>query len=237
MSSYDVSRRDFLSKAAPIAAAAAAAGTALSARAADEPAATKPLKILGVSCSPRKGHNTATVVQIALEAARAAAPAREIEFIDLGGMKIDCCVAAGVDLAPGERDDFPPLVPKLTDPSVAGIILGTPVYFGNMSGLCKSFIDRWHVFFKEKKLTNKVGGVVATGGGRNGGMELTIRSVQAAMTSHQMIVIGDAPPTSHWGGTVWAGAGPTITADEFGISTAKNLGRRVAEVALLLARR
>ena len=59
--------------------------------------------------------------------------------------------------------------------------------------------------------------------------------------SQQMIVVGDAPPTGHWGGTVWGGnpavsAGPTpdIARDVEGIATVKNLGRRVAEMALRL---
>jgi multimeric flavodoxin WrbA len=125
---------------------------------------------------------------------------------------------------------------------VAGIILGTPVYFGNMSYLCKTLLDRWIVFSKQKSLTNKVGGVLAVGGARNGGVELTVRSVQAALMSQQMIVVGDGVPTGHWGGTVWAGnpavASPApadITRDEQGIATVKNLGRRVAELAVRLA--
>ena len=56
---------------------------------------------------------------------------------------------------------------------MAGIILGTPVYFGNMSSLCKAFLDRCIVFHKDRLLANKVGGVLAVGGARNGGEELT----------------------------------------------------------------
>ena len=52
------------------------------------------------------------------------------------------------------------LAAELGDPEVAGIILGTPVYFGNMSSLCKAFLERCIVFPKEKTLTNKVGGVL-----------------------------------------------------------------------------
>ena len=60
--------------------------------------------------------------------------------------------------------------------------------------------------------------------------------------SQQMIVVGHAPPTGHWGGTVWAGnpaiaGSPTgdIARDESGVATVKNLGRRVAEIALRLS--
>jgi len=193
------------------------------------------IKILGICCSPRKGQGTASALRSCLDAAKAVDPRISVELIELAGLKIPGQVAAGIPLEPGERDDFPPLVPKLLDTAVAGIILGTPVYFGNMSYLCKAFLDRCIVVHKNKSLSNKVGGVVAVGGARNGGLELTVRSVQAALMSQQMIVVGDAPPTGHWGGTVWAGAGPEGGQDTLGLSTAKNLGRRVAEVALLLA--
>jgi multimeric flavodoxin WrbA len=200
-----------------------------------------PIKILGISCSPRKGKTTTAALRVCLDAVKATDKRIEVELIELAGLKIPGEVAAGVALAPGERDDFPALAPKLSDPAVAGIILGTPVYFGNMSSLCKALLDRWIVFHKEKRLANKVGGVLAVGGGRNCGLELTIRSVQVALMAQQMIVVGDAPPTGHWGGTVWAGnpavnRGPTpdITRDEEGIATVKNLGRHVAEIALRL---
>ena len=234
MSQPDVSRRNFFAHAAPVAAAAAgvslAAGSALAADAAG------PIKVLGISCSPRKGKTTATALGICLEAIKLAAPAIETELIDLGGLNINGCVAAGVPLPEGQTDDFLALAPKLEDRAVRGIVFGTPVYFGNMSYLCKAFLDRCHLFHKEKKLGGKVAGVLACGGARNGGQELTLRSVQATLMSQQMIVVGDAPPTSHWGGVVWAGAGPEITADEFGLGTVRNLGRRVAEMVMLLSK-
>jgi multimeric flavodoxin WrbA len=234
----EVTRRGFLEKAGTVA-AVAGVGAALTGATA-EAAEGKPLKIIGICCSPRKGKATATVLKAALDAAKAANPGIEVELIELAGLKIPGEVAAGVPLEEGQKDDFPQLAPKLLDPQVAGIIFGTPVYFGNMSFLCKAFLDRCIVFHKKFELANKVAGVVAVGGGRNGGQELTIRSVQAALMSQQMIVVGDAPPTAHWGGTVWAsagGPGSDVTADEAGMNTAKNVGRRVAEVAMMLAKK
>jgi multimeric flavodoxin WrbA len=237
----EVTRRGFLGSAGS--AAMVGAGTALAAAPNPAESAAKPksLRILGVCCSPRKGKTTATALGMCLAAAKAVDPRIDVELIELAGLKIPGEVAAGIALEPGERDDFPGLAPKLVEPSVAGIIFGTPVYFGNMSYLCKAFLDRCIVFSKEKSLTNKVAGVLAVGGGRNCGLELTIRSVQVSLMSQQMIVVGDAPPTGHWGGTVWAGnpevtAGstPDVTRDKLGMDTAKNLGRRVAELALRL---
>lgn len=196
----------------------------------------KPIKIVGICCSPRASKSTAISLAKCLEAAKAVSKNIQTELIELAGMKIPGQVAAGIPLEPGEQDDFPALVPKLKDPAVAGIIIGTPVYFGNMSYLCKAFLDRCIVFYKDNlALRNKVAGVLAVGGGRNGGQELVLRSVQVSLMSQQMIVVGDAPPTGHWGGTVWAGAGKHVTDDEFGMKTVVNLGRNVAEKAILLA--
>ncbi len=149
-------------------------------------------------------------------------------------MKIPGAPAAGVPLDAGEKDDFPALAPKLSAPNVGGIVIATPVYFGNMSYLCKAFLDRWMVFFQDRLLANKAAGVIAVGGARNGGQELTVRSVQVALMSQQMIVIGDAPPTGHWGGTAWSGMEGGVEKDEFGLSTARNLGRRIAGIVELL---
>ncbi|MCC6127324.1 MAG: flavodoxin family protein [Pirellulales bacterium] len=225
-------RRDFLS--ATALAAGASAGSAAVASAAQSSPAGKPKKIVGICCSPRKGKTTAAALRTCLEAVRAELPGAETELIELAGMKIPGGPAAGVPLEAGEKDDFPALIPRLADPKVAGIVIATPVYFGNMSYLCKAFLDRCMVFFKDRSLANKVAGVIAVGGARNGGQELTVRSVQVALMSQQMIVVGDAPPSGHWGGTVWSGIEGGVEKDDFGLATARNLGRRVAGVAKLL---
>ena len=114
---------------------------------------------------------------------------------------------------------------------MVGIIVGSPVYFANMSALCKAFLDRCIGFRKAGfKLSNKVAGVLAVGGARNGGQELTVRSIQAALMCQDMIVVGDGQPSARIGATLW-NRNDSIAEDEFGVSTAENLGRRVAQVA------
>ncbi|MBP7936769.1 MAG: flavodoxin family protein [Phycisphaerae bacterium] len=195
------------------------------------------MRIVGVCCSPRKGKTTAAAMQICLDAAKAVSPDVEVELIELAGFKIPGGVAAGMPLEPGEKDDFPALTEKLGSPVVAGIVVGTPVYFGNMSSLCKAFIDRCMVFRKNNfVLSNKVGGVLAVGAARNGGQELTTQSVLAALLCQEMIVVGDGKPSAHIGGTLVNDGKDSISGDEFGTATARNLGRRVAEVALLVRR-
>jgi len=229
-----LSRREMVGAAG----AAAMAGTVAGAvRAAPQgPAPGKTIKIVAVCASPRKGKTTTAGLRICLEAAKAVDPEHiETELIELAGLKIDGNLAAGIPLEPGQKDDFDSLVPRLSDPTVAGIILGTPVYFGNMSSLCKAFLDRCIVFRKNFGLSNKVGGVLAVGGARNGGQEQTLRSVQAALFGQEMILVGDGRPTSHCGATLWNNGKDDIGQEEPGIATAKNLGRRVAEVARRLA--
>lgn len=230
----ELTRRRFLGAAGG--AAAAGAAPSASARGAGTAPKGKGIKVIGICCSPRKGQTTAASLKVCLSAAKEADPKIETELIELAGMAIPGQLAAGVPLAPGEKDDFPALVPKLSDPRVGGIIIGTPVYFGNMTSLCKAFLDRCMVFRKKKfALADKVAGVLAVGGARNGGQEITIQSVQAALLCQEMVLVGDGRPTAHIGATVWSGGEKNVTDDTFGMATAKNLGRRVAEVALRIS--
>ncbi|MCU0872947.1 MAG: flavodoxin family protein [Pirellulaceae bacterium] len=168
----NLSRRRFLRAGAAVAAttvAVTAANTSL-AQGDQEP---RKLKIIAVACSPRAGKTTAQALQVCLEAAKAVDPERiEVELIELAGLKIPAHVAVGLPLEPGEKDDFPAVAEKLGAANVAGIIIGSPVYFCNMSALCKAFLDRCFSFRARKfALANKVAAVVAVGGVRNGGQE------------------------------------------------------------------
>ena len=223
----NLSRREIMA-AVGAAAAAGVAGQTIAAEPA-APAVGK-VKIIGVACSPRKGKTTAEGLKLALDAAAKVAPSIEAELIELAGMDIPV-------FAPGKgAGDFVKIAPKLSAAGVGGILIGTPVYFGNMSSLCKAFLDHWSGFRRSFALSGKVGGVLAVGGVRNGGQELTIQSVQAALMAQEMVIVGDARPTAHCGATLW-NQKDSVAGDAFGCGTAANLGRRVAEVALRLAAR
>ncbi len=231
----DLTRRNFLGTASAV----AAVGAVSTAVAADATASDGPIKILAIGCSPREESTTAASLQVCLDAAKEVAPDRiDVELIKLAGMRINGSVAAGVPLEPGERDDFPQLIPKLSDPAVAGLIIGSPVYFGNMSSLCKAFLERLMVFRKDGfALSNKVAGVLAVGGARNGGQELTITSIHTSLYGQEMIIVGESRPTAHFGPCVWNSREfEGVTDDEVGMTATRNLGRRVAQVALMVAR-
>lgn len=224
MKTTGVSRRVFLGSAGAVSFAAASAASG-------EPIRRR---IVAVACSPRKGKTTAQALRIALDAAKAVDPERiEIELIELAGLSIPAELAAGVPLQPGQRDDFPAVAGRLADTAVAAVLVGSPVYFANMTALCKAFIDRCGVFRKNNfALAGKIGGTLAVGAVRSGGQELVIQSIQAALFCHEMVVVGDGRPTGHFGARLWNDGSDDISKDEFGVSTARNLGRHVAEIAL-----
>jgi len=115
------------------------------------------------------------------------------------------------------------------------VIVGSPVYFGNMSGEVKTFLDNWTLkfdVFRDRKMRNKVGGAFATGAGVSNGKEVTILTILGAMLINQMIVV------SGGGGF---GASATTGPDSPGIddkemAEARELGKRVAEVAAVVKR-
>ncbi len=232
-----LSRRRFLGSSS-----LAAAGVALGVQkaAADQQDSTTPddmFKIVAISSSPRKGMTTTQSLTMCLEAAKEASPRIETELIELAGLSIPAQVAAGLPLREGETDDFPALAAKLVAPKVRGIIIGSPVYFGCMSALCKAFLDRWGIFRKDFALSGKVAGVLAVGSARNGGQELTIQAIQAALFCQELLLVGDGKPTGHRGATVWNNKEwDDVTKDEVGMATVCNLGRRVAEVCLMVAK-
>jgi len=229
----DLTRRDFVRNSVTAGAATAIAASPATSESGVSPGAR--IRIVALSCSPRKGQSTATALGVCLQAAREVSDKIETELIELADFRINGNLAAGVAGPGGDQDDFPKLAPQLTDPKVRGIILGTPVYFAGMSSLCRAFLDRAIVLWQDFALSNKVAGVLACGGTRNGGQEVTIQMVQSSLFCHELILVGNGRPGPRMGATVWSGAEGGVLKDEFGMTTTKALGRRVAEVALRLA--
>jgi multimeric flavodoxin WrbA len=122
------------------------------------------MKIIGISGSPRVGGNTEVLVREALEGAKQ--KGAEIELVALSGLKIEGCRACTECGKNGKciiEDDMQAIYPKLM--AADGMIIGTPIYFGQMTSQTKAFIDRTYLLSKlGKKLEGKVGGVIAVGG-------------------------------------------------------------------------
>lgn len=220
-----IARREFLTATGT----AALAATATPTHAADPGGPASPVKLIGVSCSPRKGMTTGTAVQTALDAARAVSPRLQTELVELGGLAI-----APWSPNPPE-DDMTTLLPRFRDPALGGLIIGSPCYFRTLSGLAKCFLERLAPLREPVMvLSNKPFGVVTVGAFRNGGQELTIQEIQAILLCFGMIPVGGHPPAFQ--GATLLSSNDTLSQDELGLRTAAQLGRRIGEMALRLAR-
>ncbi len=105
----------------------------------------------------------------------------------------------------------------------AGVIAGSPVYFGSMAWDLKRVFDEYVVI--RRKMENKVGAVFATSGDPSGGKETTMISIIQCLLIYGMIIVGDPmDATGHYG------AACVGTPDERTSENARKLGRRVAEL-------
>jgi NAD(P)H dehydrogenase (quinone) len=105
----------------------------------------------------------------------------------------------------------------------AGIIAGSPVYFGAMAWDLKRVFDEYVVI--RKKMENKVGAAFATSGDPSGGKETTIISIIQCLLIYGMIVVGDPMDATGHYGVACVGA-----PDEKISENGRKLGRRVAEL-------
>lgn len=104
------------------------------------------MKIIAVNGSPRKEWNTATLLRHALEGA--AAKGAETELIHLYDLDYKGCVSCFACKRKGGRsygrcavnDGLKPVLQKIEEAD--GVVLGSPVYFGLVTGEMRSFLER-----------------------------------------------------------------------------------------------
>jgi multimeric flavodoxin WrbA len=194
--------------------------------------------VLGVSGSPRAGGATSRLVRSALLGAEDV-PNVRTRFVGLASMRIAGCDRCAQCIGAGEcliRDDMAPLYDLLVEADA--LILGSPVYYGAPSALCKAFMERVAGFgLREKKLRFKVGGAIAAGGSRNGGQETTQIAIHSWFHSNEMIPVGITAPVTQWGPTSSGGLG--IDDVERDVFELKMSGRtiRAKEIAWMFGRK
>ncbi len=119
--------------------------------------------------------------------------------------------------------------------SADAVVVGSPVYWSNMSGEVKKFFDDWQLkfgIFPDFKMRDKIGAAFATGGQVSSGKEVTMLTILAAMLGNQMIAVSG-------GGAFGASAtteGDSPGIDDKELASAKELGARVAEVTWMVKR-
>ena len=193
------------------------------------------VKVMGMVGSPRAGGNTQKLVEVALEAAQEAGAATEL--LTLHDKEMEPCIACDICRETGEcaiYDDARVVLERMVEADA--IIIGSPVYFGNVTGQLKILMDRSRPLRREFKLKNKVCGALAVGASRNGGQETTIQAIHHYLLIQDAILVGDGDPLAHYGGAGMGGPVGDTESDDPGLETSRNLGRRVAELARLLER-
>lgn len=191
------------------------------------------VKVIGIIGSPRSGGNTEIYVKKALESAAEAGA--DTDIIHLGKAEIEPCNACDICKFSGEcpiDDDMVGISEKVKEAD--GLIIGSPVYFGNVTAQTKLFMDRSRPLRIDFKLKNKVAGAISVGASRNGGQETTITAIHQFLFIQDMIIVGDGAPLGHYGGAGVSGAAGDASEDDVGLETSANLGKRVAELVLRL---
>jgi len=140
--------------------------------------------------------------------------------------KMAFAVAEGVKAKKAEA-----IVKKVEETSVEdlvdndAIIMGSPTYYGQMSGKLKELVDK--SVEVHGKLEGKVGGAFTSSGGTATGAETTLLSILQAMLVHGMIVPGTSN-FKHYGS---AAVGAPNKDD---VEDCRDLGKRVAMLVLKL---
>ena len=104
------------------------------------------MKVIGINGSPRKQWNTATLVAKALEGA--AAQGASTELFHLYDLNFKGCISCFACKTRGGKsygkcvlnDDLAPILEKIA--SADALVIGSPIYFGTVTGETRSFIER-----------------------------------------------------------------------------------------------
>jgi multimeric flavodoxin WrbA len=165
------------------------------------------MNILGIAGSPRKGGNTELMMNEALKTA--ADSGCETHLYLTTGKNLGPCLACASCFKVEhciQQDDMQDLyrLMEMAD----GIIIGSPVYFHNVSAQAKIVMDRTFAFLKKHNLSGKVGGAIVTV--RRVGGSQTRAMIYDFFIAHHMVVAGGAIGYGPNPGDVLTGVGGGI---------------------------
>ncbi|MDH7576961.1 MAG: flavodoxin family protein [Bacillota bacterium] len=188
--------------------------------------------ILGINGSPNKDGNTAFLLRRGLAVVQEmGAETQLIQVADiLAGFDPPFCdaCASPCEGSCGAGNRLGEVFELLR--RADGMLVGSPVYFGSISGQLKAFWDKTRVLRGEKALLNVVGGGVTVAGARFGGQETTLKAIHDLMLVQGMIVVGDGHRDYDCGHQGACAQRPAAQ-DENGINRTLILARRIVEVA------
>lgn len=182
-------------------------------------------KVLAINGSPRKDGNTSILIRTILGEMEKAGI--ETETIQIGGKKIHGCTACmkcfenqdGKCII--DNDMVNSIIQKMRDAD--GIILGSPVYFLDVTSEIKALIDRvgFVSYANGFPLRNKVGNVAVAV--RRAGASRTADTMLHFLLANDMIVPG--LPVIGMGREIG-----DVERDEEGLDRAKHLGQTMAQL-------
>jgi multimeric flavodoxin WrbA len=183
------------------------------------------MKVIGINGSPRKDGNTAILIGKVFE--QLEAEGIDAELIHLGPQAVNGCLACMKCFenkdghCAQKKDALNQWMDRLA--AADGIVLGSPVYFANISGQLKCFLDRaWMVARANGNLfKRKVGAAVVAA--RRAGAVSTFHSLNSYFTISEMIVVG----SSYWNMGYGRNKGEALQDGE-GIQIMADLGKNMA---------
>lgn len=183
------------------------------------------LKVLGIVCSPRKDGNTEIMVKEALEAAKESGADTELILVaDKNISPCEGCDACDKNGVCKIKDDMQMIYEQLE--RADGIILGTPVYFRNVSAQAKIIIDRTFSLLKVKKLKGKVAATIVVAGKVGAGQTLSL--LYNYFQHQEMIVAGGGIGYGGDKGEVRESMGGDP--DRTSLEVARTVGRNVVQM-------
>ena len=182
------------------------------------------MRVLAINGSPRKGGNTEILLRKALEPVAAAG--HQTEYIQVGGTRIRGCTACGACGRMKNRrcviddDIFNLVFAKMI--AADAILIGSPVYFANMTAETKALIDRvGYVALANGGLLRRKIGVAVSAQRRGGGVHV-MDSINHLFLISEMIV----PGSTYWNFGVGSAPGDVLN-DTEGLKNMNNLGEQI----------
>jgi multimeric flavodoxin WrbA len=163
------------------------------------------MKIFGISGSPRL-QGTHYAVNYALDYLKE--KGCEIKYFSVARKEIKFCMHCDYCIRKKEgcihKDDMNEVYENLI--WADGIIMGTPIYQGNITGQLKTVMDRCRAIVAKnpKVLNGKIGMGIAVGGDRNGGQEIALRTIHDFYIINEMIPVGGGSFGANLGATFWS---------------------------------
>ncbi|TDO99029.1 NAD(P)H:quinone oxidoreductase [Marinomonas balearica] len=126
----------------------------------------------------------------------------------------------------------------------AGLVIGSPSYFGSMAAPVKHLIDQSSTLWMSGQLCNKPAGAFTSASSMHGGHEMTIQSIMTPLLHHGMVWLGlpyknKSLITTMSGGTPYGASHLAKSTGESKLTTEEQLlceaqGERIAQFSLKL---